>query len=85
MIRMIKAGLRYWSFIGSFENEGEARIALLAFNMRREHEKRIAKRGNGVIRNSRIMLMDTDWEKDSFPDAVQSRRERLANYERIAI
>ena len=85
MIRMIRAGLKYWTFIGQYESESEARIALLAYNLRREHEKRIAKRGNGVIRNSRVMLMDTDWEKDAFPNAVQARRERLADYERVAL
>lgn len=80
MKRLIKAGLRYWTALGTINSTDE----LIQYNMAIEKAYRL-RHGREPKRANRTMAMDTDWTKDSFPDAVNCRIARMKDYERIVI
>lgn len=75
--RLVKTGLRYWSVVSEYATEGEARLALVAYNQSVERRARITRKGREPRATHRVVAMATNWETDQFPDAVFNRIQRL--------
>lgn len=77
--RMIRAGLNYWTSIGEFNSELEAREALIAYNSAIESRKarRNTRAPIRAIRKHATMIMATNWIADAFPNAVECRIARM--------